>query len=165
MEPTIRRIAPHDGALLADVRLRALADAPYAFETTYAEAAARPDTDWVESARRRSTGDGEATFFAQIDGAVVGMVGGYVPHDRATVDLVAMWVAPEARRRGVGQLLVQAVVDWATDAGACELRLCVVEGNDVARRLYESSGFVVNGEPIRSTAHPERTEHRMIRAL
>ena len=76
MDVTIRRIAPGDGELLADLRLRALADAPYAFGSTYEEESRRSGDEWAERARRRAEGNREATFFAYLGDVPVGMVGG-----------------------------------------------------------------------------------------
>ena len=103
MDVTIRRIAPGDGKLLADLRLRALADAPYAFGTTHAEASRQSGDDWAELARRRSEGNREAAFLAYLGGDPVGMVAGFVDDTSHSVDLISMWVAPEARRHGAAR--------------------------------------------------------------
>ena len=75
MDVTIRRITPDDGELLADLRLRALADAPDVFSSTHAEASRQSADDWSELARRRAAGNREAAFFAYLGDAAVGMVG------------------------------------------------------------------------------------------
>ena len=50
------------------------------------------------------------------------------------VDLVSMWVAPEARPvTAPPAALIQAVVDWARDGGYDELQLWVTEVNHGAR--------------------------------
>ncbi len=163
MDVTIRRIAPGDGELLADLRLRALADAPYAFGTTHAEASRQSADDWAELARRRAEGNREATFFAHLGDDPVGMAGGFVDDKSHSVDLISMWVAPEARRHGAARALIQAVVDWAREAGHDELELWVTEGNDGARALYQTTGFVATAdvEPLRSDL--TLTERRMPR--
>lgn len=51
-------------------------------------------------------------------------------------------VAPEARGRGVGQALVQAVLNRADERGARRVVLCSTERMSVAHRLYERLGFV-----------------------
>lgn len=155
----VRRIAPQDGRLLADVRLRALAEAPYAFHTTVADASGRSGAEWAEAARRNADGNHAATFFAELDGAAVGMAGGYFDDDPRVANLVSMWVASECRRSGVGRALIEAVVGWARDAGAGEVQLIVLEGNEPAYRLYESAGFAV------SPTGPPRSERRMERPL
>ena len=66
--------------------------------------------------------------------------------------LVAMWVAPDARRSGVGAALTQAVIDWVAARGERRLLLGVAEDNEPARKLYESLGFLLTGnsEPLHS---------------
>jgi GNAT superfamily N-acetyltransferase len=55
---------------------------------------------------------------------------------------VSMWVAPDTRRQGVGDALVQRVIAWAEQAGFTRLELAVTVGNEAAERLYERCGFV-----------------------
>jgi GNAT superfamily N-acetyltransferase len=165
MDVTIRRIAPGDGELLAGLRLRALADAPYAFGSTHAEELRRSADEWAELARRRATGEREATFFAHLGDQPVGLVGGFVHDGAEAVDLVAMWVAPDARRHGAARALIQAVEDWTRQAGYDEVRLWVTEGNDSARALYETSGFVATADVETLRSDPTRTQQRMTRRL
>jgi GNAT superfamily N-acetyltransferase len=165
MDVTIRRIAPGDGELLADLRLRALADAPYAFGSSYEDEARRSGDEWAERARGRAEGNREATFFAYLGDVPVGIVGGFVDGGAAAADLVSMWVAPEARRHGVARALIHAVVDWAREAGYGELQLWVTETNDGARALYEASGFVATTDVQCLPSDPTLTERRMTRRL
>ncbi len=162
---TIRRITPDDGELLADLRLRALADAPDAFSSTHAEAARQSADDWAGHARRRAAGNREATFFASLGDAPVGIVGGFVHDGSSLVDLVSMWVAPEARGHGAARALIQAVVDWARDGGYDELQLWVTEVNHGARALYEATGFVATGDVDHLRPGSPLTEWRMTRRV
>lgn len=139
----VRRVTADEWRALRDVRLRALADAPTAFETRLEDARERPEQWWVDWAARSAAGDAQAMFLAWDGDASVGIAGTYVDAD--TRWLISMWTAPEARGRGVGRALVDAVVTFARDAGSDELRLEVTEGNDAAAALYRSCGFVANG--------------------
>ena len=70
------------------------------------------------------------TVFAERAHAVVGLAGGYRETDgSSTVELVSMWVSPDARRAGVARALVAAVVDWARETGGSEIALWVTRGN------------------------------------
>ena len=64
----IKRLAVDEGLRLRTIRLRALADAPDAFGSTYDEAAARPLDSWTAQLQEI------ATFVAVVDGKDVGLV-------------------------------------------------------------------------------------------
>lgn len=53
----------------------------------------------------------------------------------------ALYVAPAARRAGVGRALVTGCLGWAHAGGASWLALAVVEANEPAIALYASLGF------------------------
>lgn len=60
-------------------------------------------------------------------------------------ELLTVVVRPIHRRRGVGRLLLVAVIDRARAAGVRSLYLEVGADNPAARSLYDSQGFVVVG--------------------
>lgn len=139
----VRRLDPADVATLRTIRLEALRSDPDAFGSSLEREEGRTDADW-----RTWLGRG-ATFVAEEQGDPVGLVCA-VPHaDPATVGLYAMFVSSRARRRGVGRALVEVAVEWATTAGAEQVTLMVIEGNDAASTLYESCGFTYSGESER----------------
>lgn len=91
----IRRVRSGEGDELRGLRLRALADAPGAFASTYADEASRPPEVWEEAARRRSQGEQESTFVAVDGRRWVGLVGADLGQADATaVELVSLWTAP-----------------------------------------------------------------------
>ena len=138
----VRRIGADGGPLLRDLRLRALADAPDAFGTTLAEAAARPVTYWSGRAAATAAGSDEATFLAIENELWVGMVAGIrEAGEPETVMIVSMWVDPAYRDRGVGGALLDAVTGWARAHGALRAVLSVVETNAPALALYRGAGF------------------------
>ena len=53
---------------------------------------------------------------------------------------------PQARGRGVGEAIIEAVAGWAIRQGAATVHLWVTETNKPARMLYERCGFTVTGE-------------------
>jgi GNAT superfamily N-acetyltransferase len=152
MSIELRRIDADDWELLRDVRLRALAEAPDSFGSTLAATEGLTEAEW-----RQRAGGGGLVLVAVEDGAGVAMGGTYAPTDTpATVSVWGMWTDPAARGRGVGGLLLDALVAWCRTpdlAGAAydEVRLHVTEGNEGARRLYLGRGFVPTGawEPLR----------------
>ena len=147
---------------LRELRLAALADAPAAFSTTHEEMAVQPMAFWADRAATNAAGDVSANFIAERRGRWVGMAGGYrLEPEQAHVELVAMWVAPEGRRAGVGRGLVAAVVSWAADIGCAEVQLWVPSGNEAATALYVECGFEPLDDYEASPADPCRDEQRM----
>ena len=93
---------------------------------------------------------------ADIDGEVAGLavVFARVPFeelDEPTGDyaLVAELVVRDRyRRQGIGGALLQASEQCAREAGATELRIGVLSGNEGARRLYRLKGFAPHLESL-----------------
>jgi len=83
------------------------------------------------------------------------MIAAFVENDSDHAHLVAMWVAPGARNRGVGARLLEAVVRWAATAGLHFVRLDVATANLAARRLYERRGFIPTGRSRRYENRPD----------
>jgi len=138
--PRLNACPAGDEDRLRHIRLRALRDAPEAFETTFAEAKARPFENWQQQLEQL------ATFVAVADDLDIGMARG-ARHDVRddTAYLISMWVASEGRRRGVGSALIEAVAAWAREQGFKRLLLDVAEGNAAALALYTEAGFVATG--------------------
>jgi ribosomal-protein-alanine N-acetyltransferase len=70
-------------------------------------------------------------------------------------ELANLAVAPEQRRLGIGQALLEAVTSDALGRGTAELYLEVRESNSAARRLYEAAGFEQVGRRKRYYRQPE----------
>lgn len=138
------------------IRLRGLRDAPTAFGTTFEEASAWSREAWTELL------SGIVAFVAVLGDEDVGLVrGGSDRCDGNRARLGSLWVAPEARRTGVGGSLIDAVVDWARSAGFAELLLDVSDHQVSAIALYRRKGFEPSGAA--GTFPPPRehlTKHR-----
>ncbi|HEY1419829.1 MAG TPA: GNAT family N-acetyltransferase [Candidatus Dormibacteraeota bacterium] len=139
------------------MRLTALQDLPLAFGSTYEREVQADEPDW----RRRL--EGRAQFVVELDGRVAGTAGGI--HEDSYVALISMWVAPEARRKGAGEALVTAVLDWARHEGRHEVRLWVVDTNIAAQRLYARCGFVATGATQPVFPGEPRMELEMVRTV
>jgi GNAT superfamily N-acetyltransferase len=105
-----------------------------------------------------------ATFVAIADGSDVGLVRA-ASHDQFPDAgfVISMWVAPEARRQGIGLALLDAVAQWARTKGWTRLLLDVGEKNAPAIALYARMGFVPNGEV--GALPPPRDHIRQIRLV
>lgn len=143
---TVRQVGGDDWRLWREIRLRALQDSPDAFGSTYAREVRFIEADW-----RCRLEDPDAVSVLALDGTrPVGMGAGYSDLP-GWLHVVAMWVAPSERGRGVGQSLLHAIHSRA-DARGLRLHLDVSTANPRARRVYERYGFRVTGEtrPIRT---------------
>lgn len=153
------RIASHEEwATVRDLRLGALKDDPVNFWAIYEDEAGKDETFWRDRTRSRGW------FVAYRDGAPVGIAAvvdeDYL--DAGTREVVSMWVVPEARRAGMGAVLLEAIKEWAIASGLQRLQLDVTSGNDIAERLYLKIGFRFTGN---THPHPRlegKTERQMI---
>jgi GNAT superfamily N-acetyltransferase len=136
----VRRIQAHEGPLLRELRLRSLSDAPDAFGQRLEEARASVPAEWAEVARAAADGDHRAWLIAFEAGMPVGLVLGRRRRP-TTLLLFSMWVAPEARRVGIGTRLIEALEDWARGWHARVTLLWVIRGNDAALAFYRRLGF------------------------
>ena len=167
MDVTIRRIKASEGALLRDVRLRALRDSPSAFAMTYEDEAAHGNEHWMARAASVSAGGDSTTIVALRADDTIGMVAGYHPDPaHHVVELVSMWTAPTIRRRGVGRRLIDALVLWAAEeASAHTVELWVTASNEEALALYAATGFALTGARAPLPSNPSLEELRMRRRL
>jgi GNAT superfamily N-acetyltransferase len=146
--PHIRTLHPDDWPLYRELRLRALADAPHAFGSTYAEESQRDDDVWAARLAAPALGSHLQgwPYVAEVDGTPVGLA--WVKLEGAVAWLYQVWVAPEARGRGVGAALMDAAIRWARARNATALHLDVTAGDGAAARLYRRTGFVDVGAPV-----------------
>lgn len=144
MEPRasifIRRIAPNEGPVLRDLRLRSIAESPEAFGQSLDEARTRPEIEWWRSARQASHGENRTWLIAEEAGRTIGLVQGRKRRP-ATLMLFSMWVDPTARRLGVGRMLIESLEAWAADWRAGETLLWVMIDNLAAIEFYRELGF------------------------
>jgi len=155
MTVTVRQATSDDWQTVRDIRLAALQEAPYAFGSTYARERDFDEDTWRD---RLSNPDGP-TFLAFDGDDAVGIDG--VSTEGGDRILVAMWVAPHARRAGVGAALTNAVCDWVRKQGDTRVYLGVAEDNDPARRLYERLGFRMTGKSAPLHSDPTRLSLEM----
>lgn len=140
----IRVLTPDDWTTWRQLRLAALGEAPQAFGAQLADW--QGDGDLEERWRGRLAIPGSHNVVVRLDGRAVGMASGVPTSAPGTVELISMWVAPEARGRGVGDALMQEIERWARSVGASVLRLSVADDNTAAAALYERHGFRFTGE-------------------
>ena len=163
LSPVIRILQPADWPTYRDLRLGALAEAPYAFGSTYAEESQRADDVWAARLAAPALGGFRRAcpLVAEVAGEPVGLV--WIKLDGAgtgtgsgtgTASLYQVWVAPQARGLGVGAALLDAAIAWARGVRATAVHLDVTVGNGAAERLYARAGFVPVGAPVPQPGKP-----------
>jgi GNAT superfamily N-acetyltransferase len=136
----IARLGPNDWPELRTIRLEALQREPAAYSSTYADWAHRPEEDW----RCRLDRPNSVTLVARSDGRPIGMAGAIlgVDGEREVAMIVGMYVNAGHRRRGVGRLLLRALLaEIAAHPEITTTRLWVTPTQEAARRFYASLGF------------------------
>lgn len=94
-----------------------------------------------EALERQMVQDGHCFLLAKVEGTAVGFASfGPLGNDRAR--LHKLYVLPDRKGEGLGQLLLQAVMEQARAAGQRVLELNVNKYNP-ARAFYEHAGFRV----------------------
>ncbi|MGN8551294.1 UNVERIFIED_CONTAM: GNAT family N-acetyltransferase [Microbacterium sp. SLM126] len=157
----VRRVLATEGERLRALRLEALQDAAagIAFLDTYEAAAARPGSFWDERAVGAALTSSTAQFVAELGSAWVGTATILVPEpalpdyfgrvrEAGTALLVAVYVAPQHRGRGILARLIDAGAAWAGAQGCGILFLDVHEENARARAAYTRLGFAATGRTI-----------------
>ena len=126
---------------LCDVRLAALSESPDMFLSTFARESVFNEQQWRAEFVR-----GEWIIKVS-DDRIAGLLG--VTREQASPQdkhfLEYMWVSPEFRRSGITADLFKVAFERLSNKGIPTVWLWVLDGNDVARRLYLKRGFVSTG--------------------
>ena len=146
-------LGPDDWRRWRDLRLAALAEAPYAFGSTLAGTLAADTGAWW---RARLTTVAHNLVVVR-DGVDVAMVS--LSQTADELELLSMWVAPSARGTGAADAAVTAVLEVARRAHPGRpVALSVYAANAPATRLYARHGFVDVG-----VSPDDERERRMVR--
>ena len=140
-EIRVRRLTAADATFYRSIRLEALQQKPEAFGSTFEAENGQPLT-WFADRLGVST-----VFGAFRDADLLGVAGFLAqknPKEAHKGLLWGMYVRPDARKAGVGQRLVEAVIEYAQHCVEL-IQLAVVSDNEQALRLYAGLGFVAYG--------------------
>ena len=164
-----RRIRADEGLRLRALRLRALADSPMAYGSTFAKEESYSETIWHERAARSAAGDKAVTIVAERDNRFVGMATELIADpktpDQSQPTMVGVFVDGTVRRQGVGVALVKKIADWAQVGGSAHLFVWITSSNEPAIALYRKCGFQLTGA-TRPNAHTSTlVELEMARTL
>ncbi|MEK8032260.1 GNAT family N-acetyltransferase [Ideonella sp. DXS29W] len=144
---SIRRLRPDDAAAFQALRLRGLLECPTAFASSYAEEAGEAVSAVAERLAADVAAPGASGVYGAWQGEALVAVAGLARERMAKLShkamLWGMYVAPEARRYGIAQALLQHVLaQAAAEPGLTQVMLGVHAGNAAAIALYRSVGFV-----------------------
>ena len=134
----IRLTKEEDWEILKTVRLESLLDSPDVFSATYAIAEKYSESQWRDRAAHRT----QNQYILAIEGTrAVGIIGG-TQNPALEFNMVAMWVNPEFRGKGIAGILISAMKELAISQGHSRIMLSVSPHNLRAVRFYSKHGFV-----------------------
>jgi GNAT superfamily N-acetyltransferase len=146
-------------AELVDVRRATAGDAPV-LATLLAHLGYPADGADVPGRLERLRASGDDAFVALVDASVAGLATVHsrpVLHSaRPVAQLTALVVAPEARGRGVGRVLVIEAERWARERGAERLVVTTALHRADAPLFYERLGFAHTGRRYVKQLDPVR---------
>lgn len=158
----IVRVGEDQWRAVREVRLRALADSPDAFGSALDREQKFTEAHWRMRLR------GTPTWLALDEEAVPRGMVSLIQEPGSPIDdrhVVGLWVAPEARRRGIAWTLLDAACDHAVAAGARTVSLWLLDGNTAAGDLYVRAGFRRTGVRQRLPRDASLVEERYELAL
>lgn len=147
------------------VRLRALQDTPTAFGSTYARESQFSEAGWQSRAANLCTSR-SIGYLAHQEDEYCGIAASFLSEQNPQhAELVSMWVAPNHRRTGTGQLLVNAIESWARLNAAHTLQLMVTSNNLAAISFYKRLDFALTGRTEPYPNDPALIEYEMSKPL
>lgn len=98
---------------------------------------------------------GSIYYVAEENGTLLGGAGIYpspgLPAD--TCELVKMYLTPAARGKGIGKLLIEKALAFATEAGYSNVYIETMPELRKAMSVYEKFGFTYLDGPLGNTGH------------
>jgi ribosomal protein S18 acetylase RimI-like enzyme len=145
VDVTVRVATVGDAARIAEVHLRSALDA---FAHIFPPDAPAPTIADLTRAWERRLGEdrppGQVGFVAEDAGVLIGVaVAGPDPDDPRVGHLSRLYVVPSHRGRGIGRTLYERAMVHLRSRAYRDATLWVLEGNERARRWYESLGWHV----------------------
>ena len=147
----IRRLDASDASDFLRLRLFGLLEAPSAFASNYQDEKGRT----IEQVQGHLLGSSETASFGGVEAnELVGVIGvgrEQRANERHMAFIRSMYVAPDARGKGLGRHLLRAALNQvASWNGVEQVKLSVTASNAPAVRLYQSVDFVEVGRVPRA---------------
>ena len=138
----LRTLDPSDASAFHELRLAALQESPSAFASSFEEEC---DTPHAAIAERLAPRPDRCIIGAFEDDRLIGMVGLRREEKKKIAHRAILWgvyVAPGARKRGVGRMLMARALEQAeTMPGLRHVTLGVNAASAPAMALYKAMGF------------------------
>ncbi|MCA1065700.1 GNAT family N-acetyltransferase [Rossellomorea sp. AcN35-11] len=145
----IRRAVEEDAESLLDIQQSVISEGDYLI--TVSEEFSNTPTqqrDWINNILENER---ETLLIAETDGKAVGWIVFHIQNRKRMTHTgsIGMMVRKQYRGRGIGTLLLQALIDWAKENPLIEkMSLGVFSTNHRALSLYKKMGFVEEGRKI-----------------
>lgn len=133
------------------LRIMAMKSDPQAFSSDMSKILEQKDEEWQEMLRKNLNG-GDITIFAEIEGRLIGM-GRVIFYTKErfkhNIELQALFVDPEFRGHGIGELLLKKRVELVSKIDNIKNVLCTIYGSQVASiEVHKKHGFEIVGRTI-----------------
>jgi len=138
----VRRTTANDGALIRQLRISVLTDAPYAFGAKLEAVLAEPLSAFEVTALCHAESETSTSFIALIDGNPVGMIGAFHEPQSQRNFICALWLEPRHRGTSIAAELVNTAVSWLRQHSEQAVFAWVADANLRARAFYQKLGFV-----------------------
>ncbi len=137
-------LKPEEWMQYKDLRLRALKEDPQAFGSTYEDNSKHPDKYWQQRLEDTINKNTQWLVFANLNGKLVGMAGGFAEKEPDNAHVIAVYVIPEARGKGISkQLMKELIARITTNKSIKKITVDVNPEQEAAYNLYKNSGFTV----------------------
>jgi RimJ/RimL family protein N-acetyltransferase len=134
----LRRFLPEEWEAYRDIRLEALQISPEMFGSNYAKESQYTKEDWLGAVDNPH----RAMFGLYLNKNIVGVTGvAFVKEDHSQAVLIASFICPEYRGKGLSKLFYEARLDWARDMGCNSIVVSHREDNNPSKGANQSFGF------------------------
>ena len=137
------------------LRLASLKDSPDSFGSTLDRELNFTEKVWRSRLTPSNNPVHILPLVALSNGKPIGLATGAVhSHQEETAHIYQMWVAKPYRGLGIARDFLSRIEAWANELELTSVSLAVTTSNGEAVRLYQSAGFVPDGntEPLRETS-------------
>ena len=155
----IKHLSANQWEIYRNIRLRGLKEDPQAFARSYEEEKNYPQEKWLERVRN------DYNLVAFETRQPVGTMSAYTTEEdgQQVAHIVGVYVAKEARGRGIGTLLLNKVLEKIKEnKRVVKVDLTVNKEQLAAVKLYKKFGFQITGEKVQKMGDgQEHIEYQM----